>query len=50
MLFVLLFGLWASSLGVIGLVFNLLAYDFVSQEFKAEEDPESETFILRKYF
>ena len=50
MLFVPLSGLWASSLGILGLAFNLRAYDFVSQELKAAEDLEFETFILRIYF
>ena len=30
-----------------GLAFNLLAYDFVSQELKATEDPEFETFYTK---
>ena len=50
MLFVPLSGLWVSLLGIVGLVFNLQAYDFVSQELKATEDLEFETFILRIYF
>ena len=50
MLFAPLSGLWASSLGILGLAFNLRAYDFVSQELKAKEDTEFETFILRIYF
>ena len=44
MLFVSLSGLWASLLGIVGLVFNLLDYDFVSQELKVTEDLEVETF------
>ena len=32
------------------LAFNLRAYDFVSQELKAAEDPEFEAFVLRIYF
>ena len=47
MLFVPLAGLWTSSLGIIGLAFNLRAYDFVSQELKAAEDPEFETFYTK---
>ena len=39
MLFVPLSGLWAYSLGIVGLAFNLRAYDFVFQELKAAEDP-----------
>ena len=34
-------------LGILGLVFNLRAYDFVSQELKAAEDPEFETFYTK---
>ena len=45
--FVPLSGLWASLLGIVGLVFNLRAYDFISQEFKATEDPEFETFYTK---
>ena len=40
-------GLWASFLGIVGLVFNLRDYDFVSQEFKAGEDPEFESFYTK---
>ena len=47
MLFVPLSGLWAYLLGILGLVFNLGAYDFVSQELKAAEDPEFETFYTK---
>ena len=47
MIFVSLSGLWASSLGIVGLAFNLRAYDFVSQELKAAEDPEFETFYTK---
>ena len=47
MLFVPLSGLSAYSLGIVGLAFNLLAYDFVSQELKAAEDPEFETFYTK---
>ena len=50
MLFFPLSGLWASSLGIVGLAFNLRAYDFISQELKAAEDPEFETFTLKIYF
>ena len=32
MLFVPLAGIWTSSIGIIGLAFNLRAYDFISQE------------------
>ena len=28
-----------NSIGIIGLAFNLRAYDFISQELKAAEDP-----------
>ena len=36
-----------SSLGILGLAFNLRAYDFVSQELKATEDLEFETFYTK---
>ena len=49
--FVPLSGLWGSSLGILGLVFNLRAYDFVSQELKATEKIlSSKLFTLRIYF
>jgi photosystem II P680 reaction center D2 protein len=47
LLFVPLAGLWTSSIGIIGLAFNLRAYDFISQELKAAEDPEFETFYTK---
>jgi photosystem II P680 reaction center D2 protein len=47
LLFVPVSGLWASSLGILGLALNLRAYDFVSQELKAAEDPEFETFYTK---
>jgi len=47
MLVVPLGGMWASSIGIIGLGFNLRSYDFVSQEIKAAEDPEFETFYTK---
>jgi len=47
MLFVPLAGIWTSSIGIIGLAFNLRAYDFISQELKAAEDPEFETFYTK---
>ena len=40
-------GLWTSSIGIIGLALNLRAYDFVSQELRAAEDPEFETFYTK---
>ena len=40
-------GLWTSSIGIIGLALNLRAYDFVSQEIRASEDPEFETFYTK---
>ena len=44
----LLWGLWTSSIGIIGLALNLRAYDpFVSQEIRAAEDPEFETFYTK---
>ncbi|KAK2663274.1 hypothetical protein Ddye_001848 [Dipteronia dyeriana] len=33
---------------VVGLALNLRAYDFVSQEIRAAEDPEFETFYTKK--
>jgi photosystem II P680 reaction center D2 protein len=42
-------GLWTSAIGIVGLALNLRAYDFVSQELRAAEDPEFETFYT-KYF
>ena len=47
MLFVPLTNMWTSSLGLTGLAFNLRAYDFISQEIKAAEDPEFETFYTK---
>nr|YP_009555708.1 photosystem II subunit D2 [Selaginella kraussiana]AZU95825.1 photosystem II subunit D2 [Selaginella kraussiana] len=44
MLFVPVTGLWTSAIGVVGPALNLRAYDFVSQEIRAAEDPEFETF------
>ena len=46
-LFVPLAGMWSTSIGIIGLAFNLRAYDFISQELKAAEDPEFETFYTK---
>ena len=40
---------WASSIGIVGLALNLRAYDFISQEIKAAEDPEFETFYTKIY-
>jgi photosystem II P680 reaction center D2 protein len=39
--------MWTSSIGIIGLAFNLRAYDFISQELKGGEDPEFETFYTK---
>ena len=47
MLFVPVTGLWTSSIGIVGLALNLRAYDFVSQELRAAEDPEFETFYTK---
>jgi photosystem II P680 reaction center D2 protein len=47
MLFVPVTGLWMSSIGVVGLALNLRAYDFISQEVRAAEDPEFETFYTK---
>ena len=37
----------ASAIGVVGLAVNLRAYDFVSQELRAAEDAEFETFYTK---
>ena len=47
LLFVLVTSMWASAVGIVGLAFNLRAYDFISQEIKAAEDPEFETFYTK---
>ena len=47
MLFVPVAGMWTSAIGVVGLALNLRAYDFVSQELRAAEDPEFETFYTK---
>ena len=39
--------MWTSSLGIIGLAFNLCVYDLISQEIKSAEDPEFETFYTK---
>jgi photosystem II P680 reaction center D2 protein len=49
MLFVPVTGLWMSAIGVVGLALNLRAYDFVSQEIRAAEDPEFETFYTKNH-
>ena len=45
--FVPVMGMWTSSIGIVGLALNLRAYDFVSQEIRAAEDPEFETFYTK---
>ena len=47
MLFVPVTGLWMSAIGVVGLALNLRAYDFVSQEIRAAEDPAFYTFYTK---
>ena len=48
MLFVPVMGLWTSSIGIIGLNTQpSLNHDFVSQEIRASEDPEFETFYTK---
>jgi photosystem II P680 reaction center D2 protein len=42
-------GLWTSAI-IVGLALNLRAYDFVSQELRAAEDPEFETFYTKKFY
>jgi hypothetical protein len=49
MLFVPVTGLWTSAI-IVGLALNLRAYDFVSQELRAAEDPEFETFYTKKFY
>ncbi|TYI30115.1 hypothetical protein ES332_A05G362700v1 [Gossypium tomentosum] len=39
--------LWMSALGIVSLALNLRAYDFISQEIHAAEDPEFETFYTK---
>ena len=36
-----------SAFGMAGLAFNVRSYDFVSQELKASEDPEFESFYTK---
>ena len=38
-----------ASIGIVGLALNLRAYDFVSQEIRAAEDPEFETFYTKNH-
>jgi photosystem II P680 reaction center D2 protein len=47
MLIVPLSAMWISALGIVGLAFNLRAYDFISQELRAADDPEFETFYTK---
>jgi photosystem II P680 reaction center D2 protein len=47
MLFVPVMGMWCAAIGIVGLALNLRAYDFVSQEIRAAEDPEFETFYTK---
>jgi photosystem II P680 reaction center D2 protein len=47
MLFVPMIGSWMSAIVLVGLSLNLRAYDFASQEIRAAEDPESETFYTK---
>jgi photosystem II P680 reaction center D2 protein len=47
MLFVPVAGMWTIAIGIVGLALNLRAYDFVSQELRAAEDPEFETFYTK---
>jgi photosystem II P680 reaction center D2 protein len=49
MLFVPVMGLWTSSIGIIGLALNLRAYDFVSQEIRAAEDPELRNILHEEH-
>jgi len=47
MLIVPLAGMLTSAFGIVGLAFNMRSFDFVSQELKASEDPEFETFYTK---
>jgi len=47
MLFVPVTGLWMCVFGVVGLALNLCAHDFISQEIRAAEDREFETFYTK---
>lgn len=47
MLIVPLAGMLTSAFGMVGLAFNMRSFDFVSQELKASEDPEFETFYTK---
>jgi photosystem II P680 reaction center D2 protein len=47
MLFVPVTGSWMIAIGVVGLALNLSAYDFVSKEIRAAEDPKFETFYKK---
>jgi len=47
MLIVPLSAMWISALGITGVAFNLRAYDFISQELRAADDPEFETFYTK---
>jgi len=47
MLIVPLAGMLTSAFGIVALAFNMRSYDFVSQELKASEDPEFETFYTK---
>jgi photosystem II P680 reaction center D2 protein len=47
MLLVPVTGLWSSAVGIVGLALILSAYDFISQELRAAEDPEFETFYTK---
>ena len=40
-------GLWTSASALLVSALNLRAYDFVSQEISAAEDPEFETFYTK---
>ena len=47
MLFVPVMGLWMASIGMVGLAFNMRAYDFVSQEIRAAYDSSYENFYTK---
>ena len=47
MLFVPVMGLWTDLPSVLLVLLSILTYDFVSQELRASEDPEFETFYTK---
>ena len=50
MLFVPVMGMWTSSIGIVGLALNLRAYDFVSQEIRAQKIQSLKPSTRRTFF